>query len=459
MNPSVFQFTFLLVDLWIQNSTPVPSRFEDVTNFDDRKFVEFTQRALNEIKVFVYPQPIFEDLRKYVPFCSIQFHAEKIIPSYFKSSSMFTNNPADADFFLIEHDFTCLFVFGQYSAYNMSEHQYKYEKVYERHMKPIFDHVVYSQPYFNRSGGKDHLVLFTYDNGPFCQYYEPYFGKLFNSIFNKTTLILNFGLSGYEFNYKQLYGKKAANFDGCIRQHNQDIIIPQYHDYPLHRNLSDIYRLREYSAFFKGEYSNRGPSSPFIREFLSNFKSNHSLKFFNVPHAWHQGASAMISYFSLCPAGYAPWSIRLYDSLFHLSVPVILANRILLPFEKFLNWKSFTVKIDTDLIGTTNYSFLETMHSLSEEYRTALLKHRRANKDTSLHGKTLPSTYMWSKLYRVWEASKWLTWETEPGRKRSIWALLAAELWCRSKHALHNVAMSNIYCHSNYSTVSNLTYW
>lgn len=48
-------------------------------------------------------------------------------------------------------------------------------------------------------------------------------------------------------------------------------------------------------------------------------------------------------YFALCPTGYQPWSVRLYDAIMHDVVPVILANGIIEPFEKFLSWESFTV--------------------------------------------------------------------------------------------------------------------
>jgi hypothetical protein len=52
-------------------------------------------------------------------------------------------------------------------------------------------------------------------------------------------------------------------------------------------------------------------------------------------------------WFALCPAAWACWSSRLYDAIDSLVVPVIMADGHVQPFESLLDWKSFSVTLDT----------------------------------------------------------------------------------------------------------------
>ena len=155
------------------------------------------------------------------------------------------------------------------------------------------------------------------------------------------------------------------------------------------------------------------------------------------------------TYFALCPAGYAPWSLRLYDAVLHSAVPVILANDIIEPFERFLDWRTFTVKVDADLITTnSNISFLITMTNHSDELRRNLL-HRNRNHNTS----RLVNTYLGKKLLNVHLAAQWLHWDEKS--PKSIYKLLLLELWCRSRHGIGEEL-----CHKrSASIIGGLSYW
>jgi hypothetical protein len=62
--------------------------------------------------------------------------------------------------------------------------------------------------------------------------------------------------------------------------------------------------------------------------------------------------SVYSSVFSLCPEGLLPWSPYLYESLQLAAIPIILADGIVLPFERFINWRSFSIKLNVSNIGT-----------------------------------------------------------------------------------------------------------
>ncbi len=51
------------------------------------------------------------------------------------------------------------------------------------------------------------------------------------------------------------------------------------------------------------------------------------------------------SVFCLAPAGFAPWSARIYEAIHYGCIPVIIADTIILPFDDQLPWREFSVKI------------------------------------------------------------------------------------------------------------------
>ena len=40
---------------------------------------------------------------------------------------------------------------------------------WHRALKPFIAHIVHDLPYFNKSGGHDHIFVYTMDNGPLCE--------------------------------------------------------------------------------------------------------------------------------------------------------------------------------------------------------------------------------------------------------------------------------------------------
>jgi hypothetical protein len=76
--------------------------------------------------------------------------------------------------------------------------------------------------------------------------------------------------------------------------------------------------------------------------------------------------------FSLCPEGFLPWSPRIYESIQIGGIPVILADNIVLPFERFINWRSLSAKINVSSIrNITNIA--DRIQNL-EEYMKKKLK-------------------------------------------------------------------------------------
>jgi hypothetical protein len=63
------------------------------------------------------------------------------------------------------------------------------------------------------------------------------------------------------------------------------------------------------------------------------------------------------AYFALCPAGWACWSRRLYDAIFAAAVPVVVADPVAEPFERFLDWRGFAVGLGADEVRELGDAF------------------------------------------------------------------------------------------------------
>ena len=61
-------------------------------------------------------------------------------------------------------------------------------------------------------------------------------------------------------------------------------------------------------------------------------------------------ASIRSTVFSLCPEGFFPWSPRFYDAIQLGAIPLVLADNIVLPFERFVDWPSISAKINVSNI-------------------------------------------------------------------------------------------------------------
>jgi hypothetical protein len=438
--------------------------------------------AETDLKIFIYERPENLTFQSHQG-CPAHFYAEKLIPEYFRKSHIRTYDPNLADYFLVEHNFACIFEAGFSEAIRKGKSigEYRQEVLWSNHLKVILEGIVLA-PYFQRNHGHNHLIVFTYDTNPFCLHIQetmPFFEKLRNA-----TFLLNFGVS-----------PRAVSHTGldCLRRNGVDIVLPQFHTFSSPPDpLSAKALSRPYDSFFKGSYSNCGIYDqhcirPYLEAKSIDESRYHSeMKFYTLPGAW-QKVGVECAYFSLCPSGFAPWSVRMYDSLYHDTIPVLLSNGIVLPFERFLNWSSFIMKVDTnavyqDIVNGThfdehglevkgNMTLLRKLHEYSEEYRLWVRRH--FNEDST--GGSLPIPYIWTKLHSIREALPWFDWNTTAGRvdpttrildgvdmnpivlsplrlrsggrrgsaravpfmTKSVWSLIVLELWCRTERGAY----------------------
>jgi len=165
---------------------------KDINNDKHGPFREGSEEALikkiikikTEMKIFTYPIP--ENIRrcdlKYGGFTPLNtrtakenFHMELELPHYFQNhSTLSTNNPEEADFFIIHHEWLCIRI-GNHDTHVIHPHKaqkmlqnkntrllrddYAGSVVGEEHLLPIMRNVVYHYPFFNRSFGHNHAFV------------------------------------------------------------------------------------------------------------------------------------------------------------------------------------------------------------------------------------------------------------------------------------------------------------
>ena len=398
--------------------------------------MKMIHKAESELKFYIYPLP------ESVSFSSIptdygclpHFRAEYMIIDFLRSANFVTDNPEVADFFLIPHNISCLYAYAfenspdiiklYGSNKNLTVGTWIERFAVNRHLKVILNSVIHDYPFFNRSYGNDHMFITTYDNFPYdFPFVRSHLVRLM-SLLSNATCLMNTGLVREKYHLIRNFG---------TRKEGRDMTIPPFYSWlPRSNNSYLLSNSRKFDSFFKGitTFERDGAVSHGIRPLLGMRQDDVKFRYFSS--SLQASFTVSDSYFCLCPGGLAPWSVRLYDAIHHLCIPVILATGGTHPFETFLNWTSFSEEINTDLFFGNHEltkrmrsKFLMSMHVKADQ-------HRKFVEDNRSHD----VSYIYKKLQFISEASSWLHWQylNSDGvvNKKSIWRLLILELWCRS---------------------------
>ena len=237
----------------------------------------------------------------------------------------------------------------------------------------------------------------------------------------------------------------------CFRM-NKDIVIPQLHHFSYDTyNQSEGRRnaTRKYVCFFQGQIISGSSCSAKVRERIKDIGVNQSWPTHDETDFMYQKKGMMKeSYFALCPAGWACWSSRLYHALFSNTIPVVVADPVVQPFQRFLNWSEFSVKIPSaevlrfdawaqnrfkrvvslgDVRGTASERigadewFLLRFKRYVQEFERSVREGSAADVELTFIGRM---------RRQMAEVHEWFGWDA--GRRRNAWKLLELELWCHT---------------------------
>lgn len=313
-------------------------------------------------------------------------------------------------------------------------------------LKPFLQHIYYDLPYFNNTGGRDHVFVYVMDEGPVCE--TGHNSNIFaeDSEFKKIVHpMMHVGYYGSHMQPRVNDKERFSTVRQSCWQDMHDIGVPQWNEFH-HRNFGKTHtaaarlcldennctgwslwlkrRAGEAKVpfFFRGN-SVIGRCSTGIRPWLFEFCKNH------IGWCDHEG-DMRGAIFAFCPGGWACWSSRYYDACEVGTIPIRLADGIVEPFADVVNYPSFSETINTgnpvDMpTEGEEYHHLERMHTQWETWRYSCTQ-----ETDGLPGKDCITHPISLKLASLSLVQPWLSWE----HSSSVVAPSAANLF---EHYLH----------------------
>lgn len=280
--------------------------------------------------MYELPPEFHEDLWANESRChTYMFRAEVQIYRRLLVSPLRTMDSSEANFFYVPMFSMCHFDPGM---------TVPLQKVGKDMVFRALDYVRETWPYWSASDGADHIITLPGDYGG-CFNYRSYLARsIAMDQLGKAILLTTLGEHGqpcYEQprgtvvlpptphvpqKYRPLAGDAAtvrpifASFRGAC--HTNIALVPGY------RTRNEVVRL------FGGEPG-----------FQVNCKENPEAPTMDYLEEMRQ------STFCITPAGHVPWSARMIEAVLTGCIPVLLADNIVLPFERLIDWDEFVVRL------------------------------------------------------------------------------------------------------------------
>nr|XP_010918601.1 probable glucuronosyltransferase Os03g0107900 [Elaeis guineensis] len=331
------------------------------------------------------------------------FGAEVALHEAFLGFSGRALDPNDADFFFVPVYVSCNF-----STPNGFPSLH--------HARPLLAsavELVSSQlPFWNRSGGRDHIFVASHD-----------YGACFHAMEDRA---IDDGIPEFlrESIILQTFGVRTPH----VCQEVEHVQIPPYVPADIERWPAPETVKRDIWVFFRGKMevhpkniSGRFYSKKVRTEIWNRYNTNPRFYLQRKRFAGYQSEIAR-SVYCLCPLGWAPWSPRLVEAVALGCVPVIIADSIRLPFPSAVRWPEISLAVAErdvgrleailDHVAATNLSAIQ--RSLWDPAkRRALLFHRRIE-DGDATWQVLKE--LEGKLDRSWRRRREDQWEVDTWR-------------------------------------------
>ncbi|OIT00786.1 PREDICTED: uncharacterized protein LOC109229226 [Nicotiana attenuata] len=305
-----------------------------------------------------------------------------------------TLNGEEADFFFVPVLDSCIITRADDAPHlNMQEHKGLRSSLTLEFYKKAYDHIITQYPYWNRSSGKDHIWFFSWDEGA-C--YAP--KEIWNSM-----MLVHWGNTNSKHNHSTT-AYWADNWDSVSSDRrgnhpcfdpNKDLVLPAWKrpdEGSLEAKLWSRPREKRKTFFyFNGNlgpaYKNGRPEATYsmgirqkvAEEFGSTLNKEGKL---GKQHAedvivtplragnYHEELASSV-FCGVMPGD--GWSGRMEDSILQGCIPVVIQDGIYLPYENFLNYESFAVRIREDEIPNL-LNILRSFNETEIEFKLANVK-------------------------------------------------------------------------------------
>jgi hypothetical protein len=237
-----------------------------------------------------------------------------------------------------------------------------------------------------------------------------------------------------------------------IYRHGYDVVLPQFTGLKLNKsidsNINMLSKKKKRLFYFAGALdhataskSARGRLSSLWKDIMTNHTYNMTTEIEGKQFdtitivAGHVKPDEYIesiqsSVFSLCPEGFLPWSPRLYEAIQIGAIPIIMADSIVLPFERFIDWQSFSVKINVSNIG--NMTHIDSRIKHFEHY----IKRKLSSARPYVHAFQWPYSDVGENGQNK---HVFLPNEDRNGSARNVFHYMSLELRCRRLEQLYGL--------------------
>ncbi|PIN26114.1 Acetylglucosaminyltransferase EXT1/exostosin 1 [Handroanthus impetiginosus] len=181
--------------------------------------------------------------------------------------------------------------------------------------------ILRASEYWKRSGGRDHVITMHHPNA-FRQYRDEVNASIF--------IVADFG--------------RIMNISRLAK----DVVAPYPHmvESYISEDREDPYKSRKTLLFFRGRTKRKdeGKIRAQLQKLLDGMKDVIYEEGFASEEGFKASAEQMrSSKFCLHPAGDTPSSCRLFDAIVSHCIPVIVSDRLELPFESEIDYKEFSL--------------------------------------------------------------------------------------------------------------------
>lgn len=306
------------------------------------------------------------------------FQRLKISKIDFHRNFKWTNNPLLADYFIIPSDLMFYYSISEPASMTNLQFQNLRDKLNYVYFEPLLKGIQILFRYWTmgkheNTMGSNHIIIMVGGRN---------MGFLYNHIQNILKNVIQLVFTGIRQDLSPSYASSPYTYRGMtiVYRHGYDVVIPQFTPLKLNastlRNLTTILQKKKRLFFFAGNLAH-SMNDQSARSLLSSlWKNIRGKQRYNmtIDIQGKQYDTMMVidghmkpieyiesiqsSIFSLCPEGFLPWSPRLYEAIQIGAIPIILADNIVLPFERFIDWSSFSTKINVSNIqNMINYAY------------------------------------------------------------------------------------------------------
>jgi hypothetical protein len=304
-------------------------------------------------------------------------------------------NPLLADYFIIPSDFMYFYFYHRPTTLNSTEFDQLLFDLNENYFNILLTNIRTNYPYWTLASGADqiganHILAIPGGRN---------MGILTKKIQNILRNVIQLGFTGIREDLMSPNLDPRYSYRGIsiTYRHHYDVIVPQFT--PLNKNrtgsddIDSLVQKKNRLFYFAGALSHatsfraaRSQLSFLWKDLKEKRKTNMTTEIQRKKYLaitiidGHLETSEYIksiqsSIFSLCPEGFLPWSPRIYESIQIGAIPVILADNVVLPFERFIDWRSLSAKINVSNIkNITNipYRIRNLKEYTKEKLKSAL---------------------------------------------------------------------------------------